>query len=124
MKNQTMDPILLAVDLGYSVDDVADGYVKAFNKLGGAYMIIDFTTREPTSQEVLVSRKYARRLGGVVEAVGDHFESVLGKVRKRIFVLVPGKVQKTPDHIMKLRPKVEPIKIEVTPEGVKEVKND
>lgn len=123
-----LEPMLMLVDVGYSVDDVANIYVKAFNKSGGSYIILDHHTRNPIQDEIVEATRYADRMNGRLVREGEDFfvstpqfqfdnRISSGEVKKKIFVLVITKMQETPAHIMAMRPKIDPPdRIEVKPE--------
>lgn len=110
---EKLNDILLAVDVGFDLKEVSEAYVKAFNR-SGAYMIVTYSIREPNDGEVKQAKGYSesvRKEKGHWIAIKKMFDGLM--IEKRLFVLVPEKTQKTPEHIMKLRPKVKLEKIEV-----------
>jgi len=116
MKEKLGD-ILLAVDLGFDLKQVAEGYVQAFNK-SGAHMILNYEIREPLEAELEQARQHSKTVKKEKSYWVAEKEMFDGSVvKKRLFVLVPTKTQKTPDHIMKLRPPVKQTKIEVGGNG-------
>lgn len=110
---EKLKDILLAVDVGYDLKEVAEVFVTAFNK-AGSHMIVTYNIREPNDAEVKQAKGYSgsvRKEKGHWIATKKMFDGSM--IKKRLFVLVPEKTQKTPEHIMKLRPKVKLEKIEV-----------
>lgn len=103
-----LEDTLFAVDVGYDLEKIADKYIEAFNK-SGAYMVSQHKIREPIESELEAARS---QLGEsyVIKKENNYWvvkSRMLDSdvVKKRIFVLVFLKIQKTPEHIMKLRTK-------------------
>jgi len=111
--SEKLNDILLAVDVGYDLTNVADGFVRAFNQ-SGSYMIETYKIREPNEDEIKKAKVYSesiRKAKGCWVVTKKMFDG--STIEKRLFVLVPEKTQKVPEHILKLRPKRKLEKIEV-----------
>ncbi len=107
MSEEKVPEILLAVEWGASVDMVASAYVKAFNK-AGAYIILSYKVRQPTSAEIEMAAKdvdEVREVNGKFQTVKKMFDGT--EVLKELFVMIPDKTQKMPEHIVKMRMEAE-----------------
>lgn len=107
MSEEKVPEILLAVDWGASVDVVASAYVEAFNK-AGAYIILSYKVRQPTPAEVEFAGTHVdevREVGGKFQTVKKMFDGT--EALKELFVMIPDKTQKMPEHVMKMRMEAE-----------------
>lgn len=89
LRDKGLKEILLAVDVGYDLDLVAQEYVKAFNQ-SGKFRIVQWKVREPKQDQIADIKSFNQHIK--LEWVKDHWESVYvelnGKeVRKRLFLL-------------------------------------
>jgi len=120
MKDVQFNPIMLAVDDGYSIDKVSSAYVKAFNK-SGVYMIVDFTTRDMTDDEAT----YLRAQGKELEKIDKRWQwtktNYKGECSKKwLFVLTPTGTVTFPKHLVASRPKPDSEGLIIEVEGLSE----
>jgi len=118
MNDIQVNPIMLAVDDGYSIGKVSSAYVEAFNKVG-AYMIVDFTTRDMADAEATYLRtqgKELRKEGKRWQWTKTDYKGDLSK--KWLFVLIPTKTKKVPEHLVALRPKPDAESLIIEVEGL------
>ena len=95
--------ILLAVQWGADVNESASAYVEAFNKCG-SHIILSYHTRQPHPQELTMAEKQydgIKKVDGKFQVMKKIFDGT--EEKKELFVLVPDKTQKMPEHIVKMR---------------------
>ena len=115
--SEKLDNIYLAVDVGYNIENVAKAYVDAFNT-ASSYMIIDYKCRPPTDDEIKemvpedLTVKKTKNGWQTIQKFSDNDI----EIKKNLFVLVITEHKKIPEHLVKLRPKLDDIKFEVPKE--------
>lgn len=103
----TMNPIMLALDIGHDVGKFAQDYVDRFNEVGG-FVILKFKTRKATDAEIdKVKQSNALKKIDFLKKNGDWFSQSkdnTGKiVTKTIFVIDILKAERLPKQIEEMK---------------------
>lgn len=105
---EKIQDIMLAVDVGYDIENVAAGYVEQFNKISH-FTILEWEVRNPTDKEIDHANQHQLHVDKVFKKGDEWFTSYKppnsGKVLKRVFVLVVKRYQKIPQHLYEAKMK-------------------